>query len=196
MELCWSLSFHTEVRTPCRLLFFVPLYPCWSSDPLAGPASPSSQRLGELHSWLAMAPPSQPFPCRARPCSRASLHVLCVRAPLAGASSASGQQQPTHFLLYVLCRRGLRGSLVVFLVSPEGQPCRLPRIAFLFLACLLGCSSCAGESPLLSPLIRPSSSSLRVRREHPCVSMVCAPRGSPRLALTSSSLSPPCCPAR
>jgi hypothetical protein len=67
-----------------------------------------------------------------------------------------------RFPLYALCLRGLRGRLIVFLASLDEQPCRLSRIVFLFLACLLGYSSCVGDksspSPSSSP---PSSSSLR-----------------------------------
>jgi hypothetical protein len=61
-----------------------------------------------------------------------------------------------RFLLYALCRRGLRSRIVVFLASPEEQPHRLPCVVFLFLACLLGCSSCAGDNAnhLLLSLLR------------------------------------------
>jgi hypothetical protein len=50
------------------------------------------------------------------------------------------QQQPTPFLLYVLCRHGWRSRLVILLASLEEQPRRHP------LPCVrLRCSSCAGD---------------------------------------------------
>lgn len=52
-------------------------------------------------------------------------------------------------------------EVVVFLTSLEGQPRRLPRGVFLFLVCLLGCSSYAGDKSSPSLSSSPPSSSLR-----------------------------------
>lgn len=64
--------------------------------------------------------------------ARASSHFSRIRAKPSAHSNLTpslfllAQQQPTPFLLYVLCRHGWRSRLVIFLVSLEEQPRRHP----------------------------------------------------------------------
>jgi hypothetical protein len=90
-----------------------------------------------------------------------TLSFLYNRTPLPWTPSLFllTQEQPTRFPLYALCLRGLRGRLVVFLALSDEQPRRLSRIVFLFLACLLSCSSCVGDKSSPSPSSSPPSSS-------------------------------------
>ena len=96
--------------------------------PLAPPPTPGPTR----QLWTQLPSLSSPTFRLLPHDARASSHFSRIRAKPSAHSNLTpslfllAQQQPTPFLLYVLCCHGWRSRLVIFLVSLEEQPRRHP----------------------------------------------------------------------